>query len=57
MLTMSVLAVSIVMPEGVTIKPKNSIFLVWKALFGFGVQVVLTKMLQDTVDMNPMIFQ
>jgi len=58
MLTMSVLVVSIEMPMGVTIKPKNSNLLsVEQPLLGFGVQVILMKMLQDVLDMDLMIFQ
>jgi len=42
MLTASVLAVSMEMPVGVTMKPKNSIFCVWNKHFsGFEWQVVL----------------
>jgi len=56
-LTVSVLAMSIEMPVGVTIKPKNLIFCMWKqALLGFGVQVIFMKMFQDVSDVDPMVF-
>jgi len=58
MLTASVLAVSIRDASGVTMKPKNLIFCVWnKHFLGFGVQVVLAKVIQDTSDVNLVLFQ
>jgi len=45
------------MPVGVTMKPKNSILCCGQDILGFGVQVILAKAFQDTLDVNLMIFQ
>jgi len=48
--------VSIEMPVGVTIKPKNSISVCGTSTLGFRVQSY-REVLQDASDLNPMLFQ